>query len=118
MASLVIGANEATVVLTPVEHALSFCRDVHLPLTSILVSVPSSPWLALRGWRSTGLGIPGVTALGKRRHGTGWDFAAVNRRESAVLIELSAGAFEQVLVSVPDARGAASELAAAAGIAG
>lgn len=118
MATLVIGSDEATLVLRPVEHALSFHKDVHLPLTAIArVSVPDSPWMALRGWRSTGLGIPGYAAIGVRRHGTGWDFAAVFKQQPAVLIELNTGRFEQVLVSVPDPEATAAALAAAAGIA-
>ncbi|MGI8751394.1 MAG: hypothetical protein ACR2MN_03625 [Acidimicrobiales bacterium] len=118
MATLVIGSDEVSLVLRPVEHALSFHKDLHLPLTAIVrVSVPASPWLALRGWRSTGVGIPGYAALGARRHGTGWDFAAVFKQEPAVLIELNTGRYEQVLVSVPDPEATATAVAAAAGIA-
>jgi hypothetical protein len=117
MARLVIGADEVTVVLRPLEHVLAFHKDLHLPLTAILrVSVPRSPWLALRGWRSTGLDIPGSIALGARRHGTGWDFAAVFKQQPAVLMEFTTGRYEQVLVSVPDPEATAVELAAAAGI--
>ncbi|MDQ2729666.1 MAG: hypothetical protein M3Y91_17790, partial [Actinomycetota bacterium] len=112
MAKLVIGSDEVTLVLRPFEHALSFHKDLHLPLTAIVrVSVPTSSWLALRGWRSTGLGIPGYAALGVRRHGTGWDFAAVFKQQRAVLIELNTGRYEQVLVSVPDPPATATAVA-------
>ncbi|MDQ6837491.1 MAG: hypothetical protein M3137_03895 [Actinomycetota bacterium] len=118
MATLVIGSDEVSVVLSRVEHALSFHRDLHLSLSTIVrVSVPPSPWLALRGWRSTGLGIPGYAALGVRRHGSGWDFAAVSKEQEAVLMEFNTGRFEQVLVSVPEPEATATALAAAAGIA-
>ncbi|MDQ2725484.1 MAG: hypothetical protein M3Y36_08325 [Actinomycetota bacterium] len=118
MATLVIGSDEVSLMLRPIEHALSFHKDLHLPLTAIVrVSVPASPWMALRGWRSTGLGIPGYAALGVRRHGTGRDFAAVFKQEPAVLIELNTGRYEQVLVSVPDPEATARAVAAAAGIA-
>ena len=117
MATLVIGSDEVSVVLRPIENALAFHKDVHLPLTGIVgVSVPPNPWLALRGWRSTGIGIPGYCALGVRRHGTGRDFAAVFKQRMAVLIEMNTGRFEQVMVSVDDPEATATALAAAAGI--
>lgn len=118
MASLSIGPDDVDVVLRPWEQALAFHRTLRLPLTAIVhVGVVNSPWAALRGWRVTGLGIPGVRALGVRRHGTGRDFAAVSNKSAAVLIELNAGRYEQVIVTVPDAEATATALAAAAGIA-
>jgi hypothetical protein len=118
MATLVIGSDEVSVVLSPIENALAFHKDLHLPLTGIVrVSVPPNPWLELRGWRSTGVGIPGYSALGVRRHGTGWDFAAVFKQRPAVLIEMNTGRFDQVLVSVPDPETTATAVATAAGIA-
>lgn len=118
MARLVIGSEAATVVLRSWEHALAFHGDVRLPLTAIVhIRVPDNPWMALRGWRSTGVGIPGLSALGVRRHGTGRDFTALSRQMPAVLIEMNSGPYEQVMVSVPDAGATADVLASAAGIA-
>lgn len=114
-----IGEHSLTVHLSPLEHVLGFSRNPVLPLTSIVrTSVPESKWLALRGWRSAGLAFPGMIAVGTRRHGSGWDFTAVDRHNDAVLIELNTGRFEQVIVSVPDAPAVAHRIAAAAGIAG
>jgi hypothetical protein len=94
--------------------------DIRAPLTSVRsVSVPTYPWQALRGWRMAGTGIPRIVALGTRRHGTGYDFAALHTNQPAVQVELATGRFERWLASVGegvDARAEAERIAAAAGI--
>jgi hypothetical protein len=119
VARVEIGEDSLTVRLSPLQRTLSFTRTVRVPLSSIRrTSVAESKWLALRGWRSAGVAMAGVIAIGTRRHGTGWDFTAVDRHHDAVLIELNSGRFEQLLISVPDAPEVAHRIAAAAGIAG
>ncbi|MGH8920349.1 MAG: hypothetical protein ACRD0H_18795, partial [Actinomycetes bacterium] len=81
------------------------------------LELPPNPWLALRGWRSSGVSLPGRAALGARRHGTGWDFAAVRAPHDVVEVHLNTGRFERLLVSVEDPAGAARRVADAAGIA-
>lgn len=93
-------------------------RDVRVPLRAVRrVRVPISPWIALRGWRSSGVAVPGWVALGTRRHGEGWDFTVVRRGGPAVVVELNGQRFGELVLSVPDAAAAGARIAAAAGIA-
>ena len=68
-----------------------------------------------------GTGIPGLVALGTRRHGGGYDFTAVHRQRPTVQVDLNGPPrWQRLLVSVDegvDARAEADRIAAAAGIA-
>lgn len=116
MPDLLIEGDELVVPMGPWQAFWGFHRTVRVPLSAVRsVSVPEHKWL-LRGWRSTGTGLPGVIALGTRRHGTGRDFVAVDRRRDAVQVDLNGASFERLVVSVDDPRRRADEVAAAAGI--
>jgi hypothetical protein len=119
VATLEIEGDELVVHVSGWQRVWAFHGDVRVPLSAVqAVDVPDNVWLALRGWRSTGVAFPGKTALGKRRHGDGWDFTAVSgTHDGAVRVSLNGGEFEQLLVSVPDAQAVAHTVAAAAGIA-
>jgi hypothetical protein len=70
----------------------------------------------MRGWRATGASVPGYIAMGKRRHGAGYDFTVVFKNRPTVVLECNGTEFGEVTVSVDDAAATASRLAAAAGI--
>jgi hypothetical protein len=117
VAGLAIEGGELVVRLSTMEKVWAFHRDLRVPLTAVqAVGVPQRPWTDMRGWRSAGVGIPGVAALGTRRHGYGKDFVAVHRQEPVVQVDLNGFPFERLLVSVGDAEATASAIADAAGI--
>ncbi len=117
MGELRIDGEDLVVHLRGREKFWAFHGDVRVPLTAIrAVSTPRNAWLALRGWRMAGTGIPNVIALGTRRHGTGYDFVAVRKDRPAVLVEVNTGRFQQLLVSTPDAEGTAEQIRQAAQI--
>lgn len=121
MARLLVDGPDLVLRLSWKEKIGGFHGDVRVPLAAVRsVSVPSSPWLTLRGWRMAGTGIPGVVALGTRRHGEGYDFTAVKKDAPAVQVDLNTGRFQRLVVSVPDGVDVDSEadrIAGAAGIA-
>ncbi len=115
--ALAIEGDDLVVRLSRWEKFWAFHGDVRVPLGAVRsVSVPEHPWSELRGWRSAGTGIPGVVALGTRRHGGGRDFVALRKTGPAVLVDLNGNDFDRLVVSVGDAQRAAAEVAAAAGI--
>ncbi len=121
MAHLQVEGDDLILRLNWREKIAGFHGNVRVPLSAIrAVTVPPNPWLAMRGWRMAGTGIPGFVALGTRRHGDGYDFTAVKKNAPAVQVELNTGRFERLLVSVPDGVDVDSEadrIADAAGIA-
>lgn len=117
MPGLGIEGDDLVVHLTRWEKFWAFHGEVRVPLTSVrAVSIPEHPWFELRGWRSTGTGVPGVAALGTRRHSSGRDFVAVRKNGPAVQVDLNGADFERLVVSVDDAPQTVSEIASAAGI--
>ena len=118
MAELRIDGDLLRVELPPREAAKSFHRSFSVPLSAIRrVRTPHNAWAELRGWRSTGITIPGRTAFGTRRHGGGYDFVAVRRQDPTVLVELNGARYGEIMVSVSDPATVARDIAAAAGIA-
>jgi len=90
-------------------------HDIALPLVAIRsVRVSDDPWSELRGIRAPGTGIPGVIALGTRRHSLGRDFAAVYGKGPAVIVELAGVRFQRLVVSSSDAARVADEVRDAA----
>ena len=120
MSRLEVDGSDLVLRLTWREKIAGFHGNMRVPLTAVRsVSVPRHPWRAMRGWRMAGIAISGIVALGTRRHGTGYDFAALHRSLPAVQIELATGRFERWLVSVNEGEDADSEaqrVASAAGI--
>lgn len=104
------------------EKVWGFHANVRVPLSSVCkVTAPDNVWIDLRGWRMAGVAIPGLVALGTRRHGTGFDFTAVHRLRPTVQVDLNGPPrWQRIVVSVDDgvdARTEAARIAAAAGIA-
>ncbi len=118
MPSLVVDGDDLVVHMSWWERFWAFrAGDLRVPLSAIrAVDVPPNPWLALRGWRSTGVNVLGKASFGTRRHGTGRDFVAVRGSCDAVEVQLNDGAFERLLVSVAEPATTADAVADAAGI--
>lgn len=122
MAQLVVESGELVLRLSRREKFWGFSRDIRVPLTAVrAVSTPDNAWAELRGWRAAGTGIPGVIALGSRRHGDGYDFTAVRRQRPTVQVDLNGQPrWQRLVVSMDDgvdARTEADRIAAAAGVA-
>jgi hypothetical protein len=119
VAELVVEGDELVVRLSGGEKALAFHGDVRVPLASVrAVRLPDDPYTGLRGWRSTGCAWPGYIAMGKRRHGAGWDFTVIFKHRPTVVVECNGAEFGEIALSVDDAAATATRVAAAAGITG
>lgn len=121
MAKMTVNDRDLVVQLTPGEKFWGFHGDIRVPL-GVIVSVAADPdpWLGLRGWRMAGVYFTGHTALGTRRHGDNYDFCILHRDQPAVRVDLAAGRFSRLIISVPDGSDPETEvakIAAAAGIA-
>jgi hypothetical protein len=117
MAELRVEGGELVLAMTRAERFWSLHRDIRVPVTSVRrVRVPSSPWLTMRGWRATGVAVPGWVAMGKRRHGTGYDFSLVHGSTPSLVVELNGQEFGELTVSVPDPVETGRRIADAAGI--
>ncbi len=108
--------------LRPSEKVWGFHGDVRVPLSAVRrVTAPDNAWVELRGWRMAGVALPGLIALGTRRHGEGYDFTAVHRQRPTVQVDLNGPPrWQRLLVSVDDGvdpQAEADRIAAAAGIA-
>jgi hypothetical protein len=122
VAQLVVDGDELVVRLTTWEKVSGFHGNVRVPLAALRsVRTPDNAWAELRGWRMAGTGIPGLVAIGTRRHGDGYDFTAVHRQRPAVQIDINGPPrWQRLLISVEDgvdARSEADRIATAAGIA-
>jgi hypothetical protein len=114
VAQLVVDGQELVVKLRLVERFWTFHGDVRIPLSAIRrIRTSNNIWFSLRGWRATGAAVPGYVAMGKRRHGTGYDFTVVFRSRPVVVLECNDFEFGEVLVSVDDALETAAMIAAA-----
>jgi len=114
MAELLIDGDSVTLSMSRLEHLEGFRRDLRAPLASVTaVRAVADPWAELRGIRAPGTGLPGVVAVGTRRGSFGKDFAVVHGRGPAVVVEFGDQEFQQWILTVEDADGAASRLAVA-----
>lgn len=119
MARLQVDGSDLVLALSWGEKIAGFHANLRAPLSSVRsVSVAAHPWLALRGWRMAGTGIPHFAAVGTRRHGTGYDFSALHRSRPAVQVELASGRFQRWLVSVDEGEDVEAEAERVAGAAG
>ena len=117
MAQLIVDGPDVVIKLRRIEKFWAFHGDVRVPLTAVRrIRTPANVWATMRGWRSTGTGIPGFVAMGKRRHGTGYDFTLVFKQRPAVVLECNGAEFGEVTVCVDDPLATAARLADAAGI--
>jgi hypothetical protein len=122
VARLVVEGDELVVRLSWAEKFWGFHNDIRVALSAVQrVRVSESPWAELRGWRMAGTSIPGLVAVGTRRHAGGYDFVAVHRQQRAVQVDLNGPPrWQRLVVSVPqevDAKAEAQAIASSAGIA-
>jgi hypothetical protein len=90
-------------------------HDLALPLAAIRsVRATDDAWSELRGVRAPGSGIPGLLALGTRRHSLGRDFVAIYGKGPAVVVELVGVRLARLVVSSRDAGDVAGEIRDAA----
>lgn len=117
MAVLVVDGGDLVVEMRRSEKFWSLQREVRVPLSAVRsVRILANPWTSLRGWRVTGVAIPGYVAMGKRRHGSGYDFSMLRRDQQALAVDLNGTRFCELLVGVPDAAATGAAVASAAGI--
>jgi len=117
VATVTAQGDDLVVGLTRLEKLAALRGDVRVPLSAVRsVVVEPHPWLALRGVRAPGTGLPGVVAYGVRRlTGDRMDFAALRARQPAIRVELDAPSqFARLLVSLADPASAAASIRAAA----
>jgi hypothetical protein len=122
VARLEVEGDQLVLRLTRREKVWGFHGDIRVALAAIRsVSTRESAWLDLRGWRMAGIAIPGLIALGTRRHADGFDFTAVRKQRPVVQIDINGPPrWQRLVVSVPegtDPEVEAARIAAAAGIA-
>ena len=122
MAQLVVEGNQLVLRLTRREKVWGFHGNIRVSLSAIRsVSAPDNAWITMRGWRMAGIAIPGLIAMGTRRHGEGFDFTVVRKQRPVVQVDLNGPPrWQRLTVSVPDGTDPqveADRIAAAAGIA-
>ena len=119
MAELIVDDDDLVVHLTLGEKIWGFHGDVRVRLSCIASVAPDPmPWLGLRGWRMTGVSLTGKIALGTRRHGDGYDFCILHNDRPAVQVDMAAGRFSRLVISVPEGGDPQTEAARIAGAAG
>lgn len=118
MARLIVDGPDLVVHLSWLEKLGAFRGDVHVPLSAVRsAEVDPRPWSSLRGIRSPGTGIPGVIALGIRRHSGGWDFAALHGQRPAVRVDLDRPShFGRLIVSARDPEQTVAAIHATTGV--
>jgi hypothetical protein len=118
MAKLIVDGPDLMVRLSPLEKLGAFHLNVRVPLRAVLsAQAEPHPFLAVRGVRLAGTGLPGVVVLGTRYFKGGRDFVALVARRPAVRVELSDEApYEHLLVSVRDAESAVAAIRGATGV--
>ncbi len=117
-----VEGDELVVRLTTWEKMSGFHGNVRVPLSRVRgVSAPDNAWVELRGWRMAGTSIPGLVAVGTRRHGEGYDFTAVHRQRPTVQVDINGPPrWQRLLVSMDEGLDPvveADRIASAAGIA-
>ena len=111
MASVTLEGDELVVHLTVPEKLASLHRDVRVPSSAIQdVEVEPRPLAAVRGLRAPGLSIPRRTKIGTWRRYWHRGFVVARRDMPAVSIRLSRAAYDDLLVSVPDAEATAAAI--------
>jgi hypothetical protein len=116
MARLDYGGDALWLHLSVLERfGACITHDIAVPLAAVrVVRATDDAWSELRGIRAPGSGIPGVIALGTRRHSLGRDFAAVYGKGPAVVIELASARYQRLVVSSRDAPAVADAIRDAA----
>src|SRR4051794_37905114 len=108
MASIQLDDDELVVRLTTPEKVAALHGDVHAPSRAIQrVAVEPQPLEAVRGLRAPGLSIPRRTKIGTWRRFRHRGFVVARRDTPAVRVTLAGAAYDDVLISIPDAESAA-----------
>lgn len=85
------------------EKLLGILRDVTIPRACVAAAtVPRHPMREVRGWR-VGLGLPGVIALGTWRRRGRKQLVSVRRGMPAIRLWLRDAAYDEAIISTPDA---------------
>lgn len=111
MTDLTVTHDALTVRFTRTEKALGILRDVTVPRSAVTSAALVESWREVRGLR-VGLGLPGVRALGTWRWRGHTQLVDLRRGVPAVRIGLAGAAYDEILVSTPDAPRVVAELAA------
>jgi hypothetical protein len=122
VAQLVVEGSDLVLRLNRREKVWGFHGNIRVPLSAVRsVQAPENAWIDMRGWRVAGIAIPGLIAIGSRRHGSGYDFTVVRRQRPTVQVDINGPPrWQRLLISVDeglDPEVEADRLAAAAGIA-
>jgi hypothetical protein len=113
MASITFTDQELHLTLTRREKVAALHGDIRVPLSAITeVRVTEDPVGAARGLRAPGLNWPGRTKIGTWRGRGRRQFLVARRGVPAVLVGLRGTTFDELVVSLPDARGVADALRA------
>ena len=116
MAELEITGDCLAVRLTGLEKLGGMHSDIAVPLRLIRdVEVVADPWTALRGIRAPGTGLPGVIAVGTRLGSGTTDFTAVYHHTPAVVVHMTGGEFDRLVISSDHAEADAAMIRAALG---
>lgn len=102
MVTLLLDSSQLEVVLSPIEHALSFRRsNVRIDRSTIAkVQLTDDAWTWLRGVPDPGTYFPVAVAMGSWKSSSGRDFAVIRRRKPSVVIDLEGDTeFERVIVT-------------------
>lgn len=114
MATLQLHPPVLTLRLTRVEKIAGLLRDVEVPLSAVReAEVVLDGISAPRGWRSPGLGLPGLRKIGTWRSPGHRALVSVRRGQPAVRIRLEGHRWDELLVGADDAPALASALTAA-----
>src|SRR3954447_2397458 len=108
MASIRVDDDELVIHLTTPEKLAALHGDLRVPSKTIrTVAVEPRPLAAVQGLRAPGLSIPGRTKIGTWRKFRHRGFVVARRDMPAVRVRLAGAAYDDVLISIPDAESAA-----------
>lgn len=102
MVTLLLDSTRLEVVLSPIEHTLSFRRqNVVIERSAIAkVQLTDDAWTWLRGVADPGTYVPVAVAMGSWKSASGRDFAVIRRRRPSVVIDLDGHPeFERVILT-------------------
>jgi hypothetical protein len=104
VATLAVVGDDLVVKMSWFERLEAVHGDVHVRRSAVRgVQVVDSAWPELRGIRAPGTGVAGVVAGGTGRGGFGKDFAVVQGRGPAVIVELDGEKYARPVVTAKDA---------------
>ncbi|GAA1057792.1 hypothetical protein GCM10017608_01940 [Agromyces luteolus] len=101
MANLRVHNDRLEVHLTPAEKSLALRgADVIVQRDDIRsATITDDPWIWVRGIRRRGTEVPLVIAVGVWKTHSGSDFVLVKGKRQAVVLELSDGEFDRLVLS-------------------